>query len=252
MVALAERTSVAGPARGFDPRTAASPLAPAPRADEPSAEEPTPWPEGSLVAPSASLLVAVPTGVVELSSRIADVWFWAVDTLFVTQMRLIEPLKSAAEAIGSLHEYAATAALRFPAVPAADATTTVGPFIARKPEEGEMPFALLRPVDQGEALWTRALAVFGAAIAEAIATGAWPEADPQEIGGHRPLDRVAEARLRSALAIARWLLTVEAQDTIRSWFVGKNPILGDRAPAIVIAEDPEKVRRAARDLVAHG
>jgi hypothetical protein len=48
------------------------------------------------------------------------------------------------------------------------------------------------------------------------------------------------------------LLDVEDEETVRAWFAGKNPILGDRAPAVVIAEDPEQVRYAARDLLAHG
>jgi hypothetical protein len=97
-----------------------------------------------------------------------------------------------------------------------------------------------------------ALRIFGERLAAVIAAGAWL---PEQENVVRPwlwLSREGEDRLRSALAIADLLLEEEGQETVRAWFVGKNPVLGDRAPAIVLADDPEKVRRAARDLVAHG
>lgn len=101
-------------------------------------------------------------------------------------------------------------------------------------------------------LLTEAQLVFGAPLARVIASGAWSEQQEVWIGVREWLSRAATDRLQSALSIASLLLEVEAQDTVRAWFVGKNPVLGDRAPAIVLAEDPERVRRAARDFVAYG
>lgn len=94
--------------------------------------------------------------------------------------------------------------------------------------------------------------LFGPRLVAVIATGTWVSELPIAEAAWPPLGDEAEARLRSALGIAELLLEVEALDTVQAWFVGRNPMLGDRAPAIVVAEDPEKVRRAARDLVAHG
>jgi len=99
---------------------------------------------------------------------------------------------------------------------------------------------------------TRAGRVLGDRITRIIAFGEWA---PDHALASNHLD-VANAdaltRLRDAVSIAELLLSVESTATVRAWFVGENPMLGDRAPAIVIAEDVDKVRRAARDLVAHG
>ncbi len=94
--------------------------------------------------------------------------------------------------------------------------------------------------------------VLGERLTAVIATGTWLPAESTAMRSWLWLNRESEDRLRSALSIATLLLEEEQQETVQAWFVGKNPMLGDRAPAIVLAEDPEKVRRAARDLVAHG
>ena len=94
--------------------------------------------------------------------------------------------------------------------------------------------------------------LFGTPVANAIARGSWGIGlDQRPLAGRR-LKAGEVARLRQALDVADMLLDVEAEETVRAWFAGKNPILGDRAPAVVIAEDPERVRFAARDLLAHG
>ena len=41
-------------------------------------------------------------------------------------------------------------------------------------------------------------------------------------------------------------------ETVRAWFVGMNPDLDDRAPALVLGEDPVGVLQAARAFLAHG
>lgn len=94
--------------------------------------------------------------------------------------------------------------------------------------------------------------IFGERLASVIAAGAWLPEQENVVRPRRWLSRESEDRLRNALTIADLLLEEESQETVRAWFAGKNPILGDRAPAIVLADDPVMVRRAARDLMAHG
>ncbi|HEU0114092.1 MAG TPA: hypothetical protein VFQ80_05425, partial [Thermomicrobiales bacterium] len=63
------------------------------------------------------------------------------------------------------------------------------------------------------------------------------------------------ARLRNAFQIAALLEMAESRQTAQAWFVGLNPLLGDRAPARVLADEPESapdVMRAARAFLAHG
>lgn len=65
-------------------------------------------------------------------------------------------------------------------------------------------------------------------------------------------DVETEQRLRATLAIVQLLLREESPAAIRSWFVGMNPELDDRAPVLVLAEEPELVAEAARIFVATG
>jgi hypothetical protein len=39
---------------------------------------------------------------------------------------------------------------------------------------------------------------------------------------------------------------------VQAWLLGMNPLLDDRAPAVVLSEDPAAVMRAARYFVANG
>jgi hypothetical protein len=79
-------------------------------------------------------------------------------------------------------------------------------------------------------------------------------ADPKAIGewarGERNPQPEAEQRLRNAYQIAALLLRYESPETVRAWFMGMNPMLDDRAPALVIGEDPTSVLKAARAFVA--
>jgi hypothetical protein len=62
-------------------------------------------------------------------------------------------------------------------------------------------------------------------------------------------------RLRDAYQIAQLLELGESRQTAQSWFIGMNPILADRAPALVLADDEQsapKVMQAARAYLAHG
>lgn len=58
--------------------------------------------------------------------------------------------------------------------------------------------------------------------------------------------------LRVAFRIIKLLEPYEDPETVQAWFVGMNFILGDRAPALVIADDPDAVMRAAYAFVAYG
>lgn len=63
------------------------------------------------------------------------------------------------------------------------------------------------------------------------------------------------ARLRAAYQIATLLELATSRQTVQAWFMGMNPDLGDRAPALVLADEPDaspQVMRAARTFLAHG
>jgi hypothetical protein len=61
-----------------------------------------------------------------------------------------------------------------------------------------------------------------------------------------------ERRLRDAFGVAQILLQVESLQAVRGWFLGMNPELDDRSPALVIADEPGLVADAARIFVATG
>lgn len=61
-------------------------------------------------------------------------------------------------------------------------------------------------------------------------------------------------RLRNAYHIATLLELGESAQTAQSWFMGMNPHLGDQAPALVLADQPDeapRVLQAARTFLAH-
>jgi hypothetical protein len=79
--------------------------------------------------------------------------------------------------------------------------------------------------------------------------------DPKAVGewarGKRQPHPDAEQHLRAAFQIAELLLQAEAPQTVRAWFVGMNPFLEDRSPALVIAGgDAVRVMQAARAFLA--
>ena len=60
----------------------------------------------------------------------------------------------------------------------------------------------------------------------------------------------SEHRLRAAHQVARLLLAVDADDTVRAWFIGMNPQLEDGAPIDAIAAgDTKAVLAAARSFI---
>lgn len=63
------------------------------------------------------------------------------------------------------------------------------------------------------------------------------------------------ARIRNAFHVATLLELATSRQTVQSWFMGMNPHLGDRAPALVLADEPDaapRVMQAARAFLAHG
>jgi hypothetical protein len=84
-----------------------------------------------------------------------------------------------------------------------------------------------------------------AGVQDSRAIGKWSR-------GERTPHPEAERRLRETLRIADFLLQEEPPEIVRAWFVGLNPILDDRPPALVVAEDPGQVMSAARSFLATG
>jgi hypothetical protein len=72
------------------------------------------------------------------------------------------------------------------------------------------------------------------------------------IAGRATMDSRTERRLQDACTVMQALLEVESPVTVRAWLLGMNPLLDDRAPAAMLAEDPAAVLRAARFFVANG
>jgi hypothetical protein len=105
----------------------------------------------------------------------------------------------------------------------------------------ELP-ALVRSLQ--DVLGQRLVAVV-AGVGDAKAVGKWAR-------GARTPHPDAELRLRHAFRVAQLLLGAESAATVRAWFVGMNPDLGDRSPAEALAEDPAAVLQAARAFLAHG
>jgi hypothetical protein len=84
-----------------------------------------------------------------------------------------------------------------------------------------------------------------AGISDAKAVGQWAR-DKRAPGPE------VQQRLRHAYRIAAMLLEVEDAETVRAWFRGINPDLGDEAPARALGERPVEVLQAARDFREHG
>jgi hypothetical protein len=95
-----------------------------------------------------------------------------------------------------------------------------------------------------DVLGQRLVAVL-ADISDAKAVGKWAR-------GERSPHPDAEQRLRHAFQIVQLLLERESAETVRAWMVGMNPDLEDRAPALVLTEDPVRVLQAARSFLANG
>jgi hypothetical protein len=92
--------------------------------------------------------------------------------------------------------------------------------------------------------------LFGQRLVAAIAGVRDPKAVGRWIRGEDVPRAQAAAALQNALQVVEILRTQEDDDTVRSWFRGMNPDLGDRPPAILVREQPENVAQAARAFLA--
>ncbi len=70
--------------------------------------------------------------------------------------------------------------------------------------------------------------------------------------GEASPDSNAERRVRDAFRITELLLQEESPQAVSSWFLGMNPELDDRAPALVLGDEPELVAEAAQNFLATG
>ena len=81
--------------------------------------------------------------------------------------------------------------------------------------------------------------------------------DPRTVGrwilGEREPRSAPEQRVRFAYQVFQLLLTEEAPQTVRAWFIGLNPQLGDESPAESIRTDQFRdVMSAAKAFLSGG
>lgn len=95
-----------------------------------------------------------------------------------------------------------------------------------------------------EILGQRLTAVI-AGVSDAKAVGQWAR-------GKRVPSPAVRQRLLDAYQITAMLREAEDAETIRAWFRGMNPDLGDETPAFAVGKHPVEVLQAARDFRAHG
>jgi len=63
----------------------------------------------------------------------------------------------------------------------------------------------------------------------------------------------SEQRLRAAYEIMALLLRFDGPGTVRAWFIGMNPVLGDDSPADAIHDGRlREAMSAARNFIAYG
>lgn len=114
---------------------------------------------------------------------------------------------------------------------------------------------LQAPYDRGrreerQRLLSRARELFGDPLAEVILTHEPAHLISLNAAAARSDEEIEPPR--AAVSIANDLTRKEAKSTIQAWFVGLNPMLGDREPALMIRDHPDAVRDAALAFLASG
>lgn len=100
---------------------------------------------------------------------------------------------------------------------------------------------------QLQALLTRQMAAYVANVKDVKTITRWARG---AVEGIRP---ESEARLRTAYEIVTLLTRFEEPDTVRAWFIGMCPQLGDISPARAIHDgDLQGALNAARTFAAYG
>jgi hypothetical protein len=92
---------------------------------------------------------------------------------------------------------------------------------------------------------TRLLGVLGEALVAVIAGVDDAEIVRQWARGEWLPPPAIVKRLRATLDVVELLLEREGAATVRAWWMGMNPDLGDEAPALVVASRPTEVWNAA-------
>src|ERR1700736_258968 len=135
----------------------------------------------------------------------------------------------------------------------------MGGFVVSLPEEDSVSETFTdRPRHAHARVARQGLAATAAALQELlgqrlVAVMAWVK-DAKAVGrwarGEDIPRAQAAATLQNALHVVELLRSQEDDETIRSWFRGMNPDLGDRSPALVVRDKPEDVVQAARAFLA--
>jgi hypothetical protein len=96
-------------------------------------------------------------------------------------------------------------------------------------------------------LLSRRLTAFIAGVADGKTVTRWATGEVETIR-----DYEMELRLRTTYEIAQLLLTADAAQTVKAWFIGLNPHLGDTSPAEAIREGRLREALAAARAFAAG
>ena len=79
-----------------------------------------------------------------------------------------------------------------------------------------------------------------------------PRARTWRVRGDRAPHPDTERRLRDALQTIQLLMHADSAAMVRARLVGTSPELDDQAPAVVLADHPVRMLRAARTFLGHG
>lgn len=111
--------------------------------------------------------------------------------------------------------------------------------------------AMIAPVGEVaavlQAVLSRRLTAFVAGVDDGKTVTRWASGEVAEIR-----DYETEQRLRTAYEIVQLLLDHESAQTVKAWFIGLNPQLGDTSPAEALREGRLKESVAAACTFAVG
>lgn len=96
-------------------------------------------------------------------------------------------------------------------------------------------------------LLTRRLTAYIAGVASGKTVTRWATGEISEIRDH-----ATEQRLRTAYEIVLLLLGQDSPETVRAWFIGLNPELGDMSPAEALRDGHLKEALAAARAFSAG
>jgi len=96
-------------------------------------------------------------------------------------------------------------------------------------------------------LLSRRLTAYIAGVGDGKTVTRWANGEVAEIRDH-----TTEQRLRAAYEIAQLLLGSDSAQTVKAWFIGLNPQLGDVSPAEAIREGRLKESLASARAFATG